>query len=157
MKLTCTWSPEQLSVFFTFHCFFWPFPLLPRVPRINSVQTRLTEARNRHKARRCQSRQTDVWFIFHLLGNATIWNDHFGTLGRQKKNDKNTATGQIRRQATGKRPGAPNDQSAPVPIHIHLYIFAHVHSFINACIYLSFCCTILAQTPSYKSSFLSKK
>ncbi len=103
MKLTCTWSPEQVSNFATFNCFFWPFPLLHRVPRIDSVQNRLMEARNRREAWRCQSRLTDLWFIIDLLGNVTIGNDHFG----------NRATGQISCQATGKRPGAPNGQSAP--------------------------------------------
>ncbi len=85
MKLTCTWSPEQVSNFATFNCFFWPFPLLPRVPCIDSVQNRLTEARNRREVWRCQSRLTNLWFIIDLLGNATIGNDHFGTLGRPKK------------------------------------------------------------------------
>ncbi len=103
MKLTCTWSPEQVSNFATFNCFFWPFPLLPRVPRIDSVQNRLTEARNRREARRCQSRLTDVWFIIDLLGNATIGNDHFGTLGRQKKKKKKN-TGQ-RAKSAARPPG----------------------------------------------------
>ncbi len=48
--------------------------------------------------------------IFYLLGNATIGNDYFGT---EKQNKKQKAAGQITRQATGKRPSAPNGQSAP--------------------------------------------
>ncbi len=114
MKLTCTWSPEQVSNFITFHYLFWPFPLLPRVSSIDSVQNSLMEARNRLEERICQSRLTDFWFMFNLLGNVTIGNYHFGTLGRQKQTKKtHRAAVQIRRQATGKRPGAPNGQFVP--------------------------------------------
>ncbi len=35
----------------------------------------------------------------------------------KKKQNKNRAAGQIRRQANGKSPGAPNDQSAPASHH----------------------------------------
>ncbi len=100
MKLTCTWSPEQVSNFVTFLWFFWLFPLLPRVPRIDSVQNRLTEARDRREAWRCQSRLTDLWFIIDLLGNATIGNYHVGKLGRQKKKN----TGQ-RAESAARPPG----------------------------------------------------
>ncbi len=94
-------NAPQVSNFITFHCFFWPFPLLPQVPRIDSVQNHLMEARHRHEARRCQSRLTDLWFIFDLLGIAKIAKDHFGTLGRQKKHTQKP-TGQ--RPKSGARP-----------------------------------------------------
>ncbi len=59
------------------------------------------------EARRCQSRLTDLWFIIHLLGNATIGNDHFGTLGRQKikinNNNKKKTQGSGPNQPPGHR------------------------------------------------------
>ncbi len=156
MKLTCTWSPEQVSNFATFHCFFWPFPLLPRVPRIDSVQNRLMEARNRREARHCQSRLTDLWFIIDLLGNATIGNDHFGTLGRQNKQTKKIIikkkTGQQAKSAArppGNDPVLPMASPRLVTSYLWMILvkFSNLNSWVNVifvqysylyCVYNSF-------------------
>ncbi len=49
------------------NCFFWPFPLLPRVPRIDSVQNRLTERALPVKT------NINVWFIRECLNRKWLW------------------------------------------------------------------------------------
>ncbi len=73
MKLTCTWSPEQVSNFVTFNCFFWPFPLLPRVLRIDSVQTRLTEARNRSAVLPVKNNRFMIYYPFIRVFHNRKW------------------------------------------------------------------------------------
>ncbi len=76
MKRTCTWSPEQVSNCVIFHSF---------------LESRAsTEEQTWSAALPVKTKL----FIIDLLGNTTIGNYHFGTLGRQKKKKQRSGPNQ---------------------------------------------------------------
>ncbi len=93
----------ELTTIVTFHCFFWPFPLLPQVPRIDSVQNHLMGGKEQTWSSALPVQTNRFMIYFRFIRDCqnrkrSLWHN-----GKAKKTHKKThrAAAQIRCQATG--------------------------------------------------------
>ncbi len=127
MKLTCTWTAlNRLVISLHLTVSFWPFPLLPRIPRIDSFdwskQEKWTAAlpvkTNRFVI---YYRFIREWYNLKL----SLW--HIGKANNYIKNNNK------KHGSEPKRPGAPNGHWHLENVHLLFiyYIIIYLSLFIN--------------------------
>ncbi len=132
MKLTCTWTAlNRLVISLHWTVSFWPFPLLPRIPRIDSFDW--SKEQKWTAALPVKTNRFEIYYRFirewHNL-KLSLW--HIGKANNYiKKKYINTQA------SRPKRPGAPNGHWRLENVHllfiyyIIIYLSLFVHTFNN--------------------------